>query len=99
MSPRQERLINRARALLVAGSRQPQSVQEAYARSGAQLLAMAAEPVQWWDSCHGPDCNADLVRDHDGPDYCSDACRDNAAQDWHERVYVARGAHAERVAS
>lgn len=31
------------------------------------------------------------VRDHDGPDYCSDACRDTAAQEWDERAHAARG--------
>ena len=37
--------VERARALLVAGSRQPQSVQEAYARSGEQLLILRESDV------------------------------------------------------
>lgn len=76
--------------VLVAGSRQSQSVQDAYGRARAHILGMAVEPRRWWDTCHGPDCSTDLARD-DGLEDCSDSCGDRAAQAWHERTFAARG--------
>lgn len=78
-------LYARARALLIAGSRQSRPAQEAYARSGAALLAMACEPEPWWDTCHADGCDVEVHRlDHDGAAYCSQACEDDAAQAWFE---------------
>ena len=62
--------------------------QEAYGRAGADLLEMAAP---WWDSCHATGCDVDVAR-FDGDDgYCSQGCRDAAAQEWDERAHAARG--------
>lgn len=55
----------------------------------AALLEMA---LPWWDTCLAAGCDEDVARVDDSDDpYCSQGCRDAAAQEWDERAHAARG--------